>query len=246
MLGLLAVFASCGIFSYYLVQDELAGREAQGGGGEPSPTVPRDISSREVDPEPLTVAEVFPEDEIVINPAEPSYEVLATQASDDCSVAAADGLESLLERLGCDQVVRATLRSPTEDYLITSGIVNLASVQDAEQAYDDIKPLIEDGTGRFLGLLAGDGTEAIVLSETVLFWDFRGHFLMYAVIARADGEAFTPEDNQYADLISWDLIEVHLRGRVLAARATQPNPELLQQVEQADEEQPPDDSSGED
>jgi hypothetical protein len=104
--------------------------------------------------------------------------------------------------------------------------VNLADQTGAEQAYEDIKPLIENGTGRFLGMLAGDGTEPIVLSETVLFWDYRGHYLMYAVIARSDGEPFGNADNRFADLISWDLIEVHLRSNVLDGRATQPNPEL--------------------
>jgi hypothetical protein len=119
-----------------------------------------------------------------------------------------------------------THQSPTDGYLITTGIVNLADQTGAEQAYEDIKPLIENGTGRFLGMLAGDGTEPIVLSETVLFWDYRGHYLMYAVIARSDGEPFGNADNRFADLISWDLIEVHLRSNVLDGRATQPNPEL--------------------
>jgi hypothetical protein len=220
----LAVLITCGAFSYQLVQDEFAGRDAQAGSGEPSATVPRDISSQAVDPEPLTVEEVFPDDEIIINPEEPPYQVLGTEASEDCSVAAADQLESLLRELGCSGVVRATIRSPSEDYLITGGVLNLADQDGAERAYEDIKPLIEDGTGRFLGLLAGEGTEPIVLSETVLFWDFRGHYLMYAVVARADGEEFSAADNRYADLVSWDIVEVHLRGGVLEARASQPNP----------------------
>ena len=223
--GVLAVLVTCGAFSYQLVQDELAGRNAQADSGEPSATVPRDISSREVDPEPLTVEEVFPTDEIVINPEEPPYQVLKTEASKDCSVAAADQLQALLTDLDCGQVVRATFRSPTKDYLITGGVLNLATQAGAEQAYQDIKPLIEQGTGRFLGLLAGDGTESIVLSETVLFWDYRGHFLLYAVVARTDGNEFAPADNRYADLVSWDIIEVHLSGGVLEARATAPNPD---------------------
>jgi hypothetical protein len=227
----LAVFATCGAFSYRLVQDELAGRNAQASSNDPpSATVPRDISSQEVDPEPLTVDEVFPKDEIVINPAEPPYQVLATEDTEDCDVAAADDLAALLDDLGCSQVVRATLRSPTEAYLITGGVVNLADEDGADQAYADIKPLIEDGTGRFSGLLAGDGTEPIVLSETVAIWDFRGHFLMYTLIARADGEEFSAADNRYADLIGWDVIEVHLRTTVLEQRATQPNPELAEQA----------------
>jgi hypothetical protein len=221
VLGVLTVIATCGVFSFYLVRDELAGRHAQATAGQDEEIVFQDISSREADPVPLTVDEVFPTDEIIINPAEPGYEILATQESDDCGVAAADELAELLEKLGCSQVVRATLRSPTDGYLITGGILNLATEADAERAYQDIKPLVEEGTGRFLGLLAGEGTEAIVLSETVLFWDYRGHYLMYAVVARADGGTFSATDNRYADLVSWDIIEVHLRGGVLEARVTQ-------------------------
>jgi hypothetical protein len=226
VVGVLAVFVTCGAFSYRLVQDELDGRDAQANIPELPATVPRDITSQEVDPEPLTIDEVFPNEEIVVKPAEPPYTVLATEESDDCSIAAADDMAALLDDLGCSQVVRATLRSPTEAYLITGGIVNLATEEGADQAYNDIKPLIEDGGGRFLGLLAGDGTEPIVLSETVAIWDFRGHYLMYTLIARADGEEFSATDNRYADLIGWDIIEVHLRSVVLEQRATQPNPAL--------------------
>jgi hypothetical protein len=240
VVGVLAVFVTCGAFSYRLVQDELDGRGAQANNApEPPATVPRDISSQEVDPEPLSVDEVFAEEEIVVNPAEPPYTVLATEQSEDCGVAAADGMAGLLDDLGCSQVVRATLRSPTEAYLITSGILNLATEADADQAYTDIKPQIEDGSGRFLGLLAGDGTEPIVLSETVAIWDFRGHYLMYTLIARADGEEFSDADNRYADLIGWDIIEVHLRSVVLEQRATQPNPELQTATEPPAETSPP-------
>jgi hypothetical protein len=231
VVGVLAVFVTCGAFSYRLVQDELDGRDAQASNAPELPaTIPRDISSQEVDPEPLTTDEVFPAEEIVVQPAEPPYIVLASEQSGDCGVAAADAMAELFDDLGCSQVVRATLRSPTEAYLITGGVVNLATEADADQAYSDIKPLIEDGTGRFLGLLAGDGTEPIVLSETVAIWDFRGHYLMYTLIARADGEEFSDADNRYADLIGWDIIEVHLRSVVLEQRATQPNPALEEQT----------------
>ena len=47
-----------------------------------------------------------------------------------------------------------------------------------------------------------------------------------SLVQRADGEQLSDADNRYADLISWDIIEVHLRGGVLEARATQPNPAL--------------------
>lgn len=219
----MAVLATCAFLSYRLVEEERAGRNAQASIAESSaPVEPRDISSREADPEPLTVDEVFPQDEIVINPAEPPYVVLGTDTSNDCGTAAVDELAVLLDELGCSQVVRATLHSPNEDYLVSGGIFNLKTEEGAERAYEDITPLIQDGTGRFQGLLAGTGTEPIVTSETVLFWDFRGHYLLYTVIARSDGEAFSSAANRHADVISWDLIEMHLRSDVLEQRTTAP------------------------
>lgn len=214
-----ALLATCGMFSWHLVQDELAGRNAQADIAEPSTPPLRDLSSRQVDPEPLTVDEVFPTDEIVINPDEEPYRVLGTQDSEDCTVAATDELADLLDGLGCTQVVRATLRSPTDAYLITAGIFNLESEQEAAAAYEAIHPLIEDQTGRFRGLVAGPDTEQIMISQTHLGWDYRGHFLLYAVIARSDGGEFSLADDRHADLIIWDMVEVHLRSGVLDLRA---------------------------
>lgn len=222
-LGALVLLGSCGTFAYQLVQEELAGREAQADVRETAAPPPKDISSQEADPEPLTVDELFADGEIVINPSEPPYQVLETQESEDCAVAAADDLGALISKLDCTQVVRATLRSPTEGYLITGGVFNLATEDAAEEAYNSIGPMIDDESGRFLGLLAGDGTEPIVLSETRVGWDFLGHYLIYVVIARADGEPFAEADDDHAKLILWDIVEVHLRTNVLEAR-TLPEP----------------------
>jgi hypothetical protein len=223
VLGVIALLVTCGFFSWRVLQDERTGQGAQAATGAPTATAqPRDISSREVDPEPLTVDEVFGEEEIPINPADPPYRVLGTQAEKDCSVAAADALAELLDEHGCSQVVRATLRSPDKDYLITGGVFNLKTEDGALEAYEGISPLIEEGTGRFLGLLAGDGTEPIVLSSTQLGWDYRGHYLIYTVIARADGAEFAAADDREAELIIWDIAEIHLRTNVLDKRAIAP------------------------
>jgi len=220
--GVLTLFTSYGLAAYQLVQDELNAREALDQPPASSEPAPRDISSREADPEPLTVEEVFPEDEIIINPAEPPYQVLATQVEEDCTIAAADALGELLTEHGCNQVVRATMRSPDENYLITGGIFNLATEAGAEEAYDTVGSMIDDESGRFTGMVAGEGTEAIVLSETRVGWDYRGHYLIYVVIARADGEPFADRDDSHAQLILWDIIEVHLRENVLDGRALAP------------------------
>lgn len=231
----LALLAVCGLFSWQVLQDEFAGN-AQAGQPEASGPPTRDIGTREADPEPLTEDEVFPADEITITTGEDPYEVLGTGESEDCTVAAADGLADLLDEMDCSQVVRATLRSPNEDYLITAGLFNLATRDGAQQAYEEIDALIEEQTGRFVGMLAGSGTEPIMISETKSGWDYRGHFLIYAVIAKADGSAFTDNDEQYAQLIIWDMVEVHLRSGALEARATTEAP--------AGEEAPEDGEAG--
>jgi hypothetical protein len=218
-LATVALLAVCGLFSWQVLQDEFAGN-AQAGQPDESGAPTRDIGTREADPEPLTEDEVFPTEEITISAGEDPYQLLDAAESEDCTVAGADGLADLLGDLDCTQVVRGTLHSPDEDFLVTTGVLNLASEDAARQAYDDINELINDQTGRFVGMLAGSGTEPIMISETKSGWDYRGHFLIYAVIAKVDGTGFTTTDDRYAELIIWDMVEVHLRSGVLEARAT--------------------------
>lgn len=211
----------CGLGSYFLVLDERQGRSGRLA-AEPAPTaLPRDISSRAVDPEPLSAEEVFPDKEILINVDEPAYQVLKTQAAVDCRTAAAGDLIDLLGELDCSQVVRATLRSPTRAYLVTAGIFNLGDATLADRAHQQIKPIVDGRKGRFQGMLAGKGTDPVVLASAQVGWHVRGHFLVYCVIAKADGSQIR-DDDPYARQILFDMIEVHLRGTVLERRATVP------------------------
>ncbi|PZM90915.1 MAG: hypothetical protein DIU79_13360 [Actinobacteria bacterium] len=215
-----ALLAVCGLSAYFLVADERQGRQAQI--AETAPTaIPRDISSREVDPEPLTEKEVFPNSEIVISVNEPPYQVLRTQENKDCRKAVAGEIAKLLTELGCSQVVRGTLRAPNSAYLVTAGVFNLRDIAAAETAHEKIKPLVNNKKGRFQGMVAGEGTDAIALSSAQVGWHIRGHYLVYCVIARADGEPVTDVD-PYARQILYDMIELHLRGDVLEKRATVP------------------------
>jgi hypothetical protein len=218
-LGALALLMVCGLSSYFIVADERQGRDAQASGAAAPTVVPRDISSREVDAAPLTVAEVFPGRAILIGPGESRYRVLKTQATGRCRLAATDELGRLLTDLGCTQVVRATLRSPTGAYLVTAGVFNLDDVEGANWAHTKIKPMVDAGKGRFAGLVAGRGTEPVALASARVGWHVRGHYLVYCVIARADGRTIKDGD-PYAPQILSDLIEQHLRGTVLENRAT--------------------------
>jgi hypothetical protein len=220
-LGALVLLAVCGFGSWLIVQDERKGTDARAAVAPTPTTVPRDITSRTADPKPLTTAEVFPTKAIVINPAEPPYQVLKSQAVKDCKVAAAGQIADLLAELGCSQVVRATLRSPTGDYLVTGGIFNLEDKAGSEFAREKIGPIVNNGNGRFAGMVAGKDTEPLATSSAHVGWDIRGHYLIYCVIARTDGKKFA-EDDPYAKQILFDIVEMHLRDKVLAKRATAP------------------------
>lgn len=216
-LGVLTMLAVCGFGSYLIVKDEQRG--SRSAAAQPPPTArPKDISSRAADPAPLSPAEVFPTEQIVISPGEPPYQVLKTQASGNCTVATSGGVTGLVRSLGCSQVVRGTLRSPTGGYLVTAGVFNLVDQAAADRAHASLKPLVDGGKGRFSGLAAGKGTEPIALSSAQVGWHVRGHFLVYCVIARADGKPIRAGD-PYARQILFDLVELHLRSGILERRA---------------------------
>jgi hypothetical protein len=218
----LALLAVCGLGSYFVLVDEWQGRSMRAAEASPAATVrARDIGSRSVDPAPLTVKEVFPARTLVIATGEPAYQVLKTQAASDCRTAAVGEISDLLQRVACSQVVRGTLRSPDGGYALTAGVFNLPDAAAAEQAHEKIKPMVSSGSGRFQGMPAGTGTEGLTLVSAQAGWHVRGHFLVYCVIAKADGLPIDAND-PYARQILFELIERHLRGTVLERRATVP------------------------
>ncbi|HEY3010709.1 MAG TPA: hypothetical protein VGJ63_21985 [Micromonosporaceae bacterium] len=220
VLATVAMLAVCGLSSWFIVADERQGRTTRASSAEPVPTTrPRDISSRAVDPRPLTVEEVFPAAKVVVNPKESPYRVLKSQEVATCRAAVAGDIATLLGGLGCSQVVRATLRSPTGKYLVTGGVFNLSDADGAKYASNKLKSIVDTEKGRFNGMAAGPGTEPIATSSAHVGWDIRGHYLIYCVIARADGKAFADND-PYARQILFDIVEWHLRDTVLEKRAT--------------------------
>ena len=145
--------------------------------------------------------------------------MLKKQAASECRTGAAGEISTLLTELGCNQVVRGTLRSPNGKYLVTAGIFNLDDEAGAELAHEKIKPMVDNQKGRFQGMVAGRGTEPIALSSAHVGWHLRGHYLVYCIIARRDGKEFA-DDDPFAKQILFDIIELHLRGSVLEKRAT--------------------------
>ncbi|MFF3851709.1 hypothetical protein [Micromonospora sp. NPDC002575] len=221
--AVLALFALCGLGGAALLADRATDPEAApnppAAAPSPSPTERQDIDSRDTDPAPLTVKEVFPGREVTVDDGAEPYAVLKTQSSGSCAVAASGEVADLLATLGCNQVVRASLRSPDGDHLLTAGLFNLTDKATAQRVRDRLRQLLDDREGRFRGLPAGDDTEALTEAPARVGWQVRGHYLAYCMVVRADGEPVKAADPKIREIL-FDLVETHLTKGVLERRAT--------------------------
>lgn len=195
-----------------------------------APAEREDLDSRDTDQAPLTAKELFPGKELKVTDGQPAYKVLKTHSSGSCAVAATDEVADLLVRLGCNQVVRGTLRTPDGDHLVTTGLFNLTDKVSAERVRDRIRQLLDERQGRFRGLVGsdGDGSDVVATAPARVGWQVRGHYLAYALVVRADGTAVKSGDTKVREIL-FDMIELHLSQGVLQKRvdggtAGQPTP----------------------
>jgi len=172
-----------------------------------SPTAPVDISSRETDPVPLSVAEIFPTAIAVVEDPTTDevreYPVVATEELTDCTLAAIGQLVQDLANLGCTQVIRAAMESPDGDYGFTAGLINLAEQGSTEHL------TIEGNSSVFLGLPAPGASENIRAVTTVVFPQEYGHYLAYLVICRADGGDISADEPGVTQIVS-DILLTYL------------------------------------
>jgi hypothetical protein len=182
--------------------------------------VPWAISSRSIDPEPLSLDEVFPSAQIrpVID-GEP-YRVTMTHIDSDCDIATTGSLGLLLDDHGCSQVVRAAMTAPYGGHQVTAGIFNLTDEAGAAQVSREVRNLVETGGGSFAAMGAGamPGAAPQAVPDSQVGWQARGHYLAYCVITGPDGEPVTDADRD-AQRITVDLLETYLGGAKIGARA---------------------------
>ncbi|MEU3453340.1 hypothetical protein ABZ671_07030 [Micromonospora sp. NPDC006766] len=221
--AVLVLLALCGLAAATLLQNQTRTPPAAQPSDQPvadqSATAnARDLNSRDTDQLALTVKEVFPGNKLVVGTGGTAYQILKTQASTNCTVAATDEIGDLLVRLGCNQVVRATLRSPDRDHLLTAGLLNLTDVADAQRARDRIRQMLDERQGRFQGMSAGRDTESVARAAARVGWQVRGHYIAYCMVTRVDGEQISSTDAKSREIL-YDMIELHLNRNVLERRA---------------------------
>ena len=219
-LAALIVLSICGLVGFFIVADERRGYAEPV--GEPS-TSSWAISSRAVDPSPLSLDEVFPGPEIQLVSGTEPYRVTMTHIDTDCEIATTGALGQVLGEQDCSQVVRAGMTAPYGGYEVTAGIFNLADEAAAGQVGRQVRELVETGEGSFAAMAAGaaPGADPLAASDAQVGWQERGHYLVYCVITRPDGQAVGPTD-RHAERITVDLLETYLGEEKIGARSLDP------------------------
>lgn len=206
------VLAVCSFSSWTLLRD---GDQPVGAPIEGPTAEYRDISSRELDPTPLTVADVFPTREIVADPNYPPHVMMGEpHVSEDCSVAADGEVRRILVANGCSQVLRASYGSYDSVYFATAGVLNLPDEAVATHIATEIQSLIQTDQGRFRGYISQPTVNDLLYSAAPrLGWEVRGHFLLYIVIVRQDGAAIGSEETG-AEVVYYDILKTYLRETI--------------------------------
>jgi len=218
LISAVVVLAACGFGSYLLFQNEGEVGVTDGNGT----TIKRDISSREVDPTPLTVQDVFPAAEWVAEEGVPPYRMVGEpQLSEDCAVAADRQGKTLLEEAGCSQFIRSTFVSWDDRFYVTAGVLNLPDQSTAETLQNDL--VVLGGSATYLGHLTGyqssGDLSVFVRAKVSRTMEVHGHFLLYVVVARKDG-ADTGPDDEAAKVVTHDMLKLYLRDQVMASWAS--------------------------
>ena len=217
-LGALIMVAICGLSLFFIIADAQRGYTTT----NPKPIAVRDITSQLVDAEPLSLEEVFPDPEIKLVPGAAAYLIGMTHIDTDCDIATNGALGTLFKAHGCTQVVRASMTAPYGGYHVTAGVFNFAYQRDATLIGDLAGRHVEAGDGSFAAMSTGlPGVDPAIQPMSQVGWHNSGHFLVYCVIARPDGQVVR-DDDPYAQRIAADLVESYLGGTVIGKRTLSP------------------------
>ncbi|MFG1607366.1 hypothetical protein [Actinoplanes sp. NPDC049265] len=218
-LGALIMVSLVGLSAFLVIADERRGLGAPDNGTMAAES-PYAISSRHLDPEPLSLTEVFSGAEVRLRSGDAPYRVTLTHIDNVCETASTGAIGPLLRQAGCSQVIRASMTAPYGNYQVTAGVFNLTDAPAAARVGDRIRPLVELGSGSFAAMAAGaaPGSDPMARPGSQVGWHDRGHYLVYCVISRPDTIPIAADD-PYARQITADLLDTYLSGEVIGARA---------------------------
>ena len=136
------------------------------------------ITTRKLDPEAVTVAELYPPGFVLFGTKD-AYQRVAASSDSTCSLAIFGAeLQASVQSGGCKQVVRATYVSGDSTMMGTIGVINLSTATAAQQAgevagSDELIAPLTASKGPAKNLLKGTG---------VVYAEVKGHYLvvMYA------------------------------------------------------------------
>lgn len=137
------------------------------------------------------------------------YDVLGSEELEDCAAAVTEDLADVVADGDCSQVVRATVASADGEYAATVGVANLAD----DTAAMTVREAIESGEGGFTAFRVDDAGRELGLSPTILGYNTYGHYVLYAVIGRVDGDTPSSDDAAVATIVA-DLVDTHLMERL--------------------------------
>jgi hypothetical protein len=217
-IAVVVVLATCGLGSYMLVHDDNS-MAAAVPTAAPSTRV-RDIDSRTTDGALMTAKDVFPDVQIIAAPGVPPYKRVGdVQVETNCRLGATNDVATMLVSMGCDQMVRATFSTPDGKHFVTAGVFNLLDDKSTKSAADQFGKLV-NASNRFTGFITTTPTQVLARAPTNLAYLADGHFLLYTVIARTDGNESSPDDPQIK-VIVYDMLEHYLRDGALVKWATE-------------------------
>ena len=216
-LGAVIVLALCGLSGFVVVADERRDHGAEAAGRDTAAEAR--IDTRAADARPLSIAEVFPGGHLRVAGAGGPYAIGTTHRDADCPIAATGLLGPVLAANRCNQVVRAAITAPYGGYPVTAGILNLPDAATAAQVAEQARRLVEAGQGTFAALATvGSPIAPPAQPLAQVGWYERGHYLLYCVISRPDGQVVR-DDDPYAARIIRDLLKSYLGEQVVGRRA---------------------------
>jgi hypothetical protein len=218
-LGALILLGIVGLSTFFIVAEQRRGAPVESTSAPPAAS-PQTIASRLADPEPLSLTEIYPANEIKLAAGAEPYRISMTHIDTDCDTATTGALGQILADHGCTQVVRAAMTAPYGGYEVTAGLFNLADESGTAQVGAQLSELVRSGGGNFGSMAAASapGSDPQAGPRSRVGWRERGHYLVFCVITRPDGNPIGADD-QYARQIATDLLGTYLTDERLGRRA---------------------------